>query len=185
MSQLPVPGKVNWNTKLKHAIVFPSVFDVPVGTAPTEYVIGVAKTVSAEGIGYNHEDINGITNWSLGKRTKPSNNKNGIIEIQETEWLYVFLRWLATTDTRFDVKVCELDEAQNPYYGQWAAGQESYLGCFVQPMSKSYNNEGDAPISKVPFTYTVFEWIKDSSRFTIGTGIFLAGATPVPPGTQV
>lgn len=181
--QLPEPGKINWGSHLKFIILYPSTYDLVTGSTQGDYIAGVLDNVEVEGIGYEHEDINGYTNWSLGKNTLPSKNKNGTILIAETDWVYTLLRWLAASDSRFDIRMCELDADQNPKFGQWVPGQESYLGCFVNPISKKYSQDGKMPKAKVPFTYTIFEYQKDGVVVSIGQGIFgKAGLVPtVPP----
>ena len=177
MSALPIPGKIGWRTKLKFVVVYPSEYDIITGSTPVEYILGVVDKVSIDGIGYAHEDINGITNWGLGKQTKPPGNKTGKVLVAETEWCYKLLRWLAATDSRFDIKIVELEQTQNPGYGQWVAGQEAVIGCFVDPISKDYSI-GDMPYATFPFNWTEFKFVEGSAPFYIGSGIFMAGVKP-------
>jgi hypothetical protein len=182
MSALPIPGKIGWRTKLKFCIVYPSEEDLVVGVAAQEYVLGILEGVSIDGIGYAHEDINGITNWGLGKKTKPPASKTGKLLIAENEWCYKFVRWLAANDGKFDIKIVELDAAQNPGFGQWKGGQEACIGCFVDALSKDYK-VGELPYLTTPFSWTQFKFIDTDTGATvyIGSGAFSAGSKPTPP----
>ena len=180
---LPVPGKIGWRTKLKLCIVYPSEEDIaPGGGSSTEYVLGILDSASIDGIGYAHEDINGISNWGLGKKTKPPGSKTGKLVVAENDWCYKLIRWLAANDGKFDIKIVEVDAAQNPGFGQWKGGQEACIGCFIDPLSKDYRI-GELPYLTVQFSWTEFKFIDTDTKATvyIGSGAFVAGAKPTPP----
>jgi len=189
MSELPSPGQVEWHSRLKFSVIYPSELDAgqQADDGPSEFILAVINELSGEGIGYLHEDINGMTNWGLGKKTKPPPSKTGLIVASETEWVYKLLRWLAASNERFDIKVIELENEQNPYFGQWAGGQESYIGCYVDPISKSAEI-GEMPYASIPFSWTIFKFsdVSGGQVVRIGEGLFsAAGLPPSLPGASV
>lgn len=180
MSELPQPGKVNHNTKLKWVLQYPSELDLIIGSGDvTEYVAGTVQRVSVSGIGYKHSKLHSISSWNLGKTTLPSDNQVGTIVVSENHWVYVFLRWLAASDAKFDLRQVEIEEAQNPNQGQWKAGMETYIGCQIEPYEKEYTIEGH-PFATFPFMYDLFKFSKSTGSIYIGAGLFNAGDAPTP-----
>ena len=179
--QINMPNKATWNSKLKYAIIYPSEMDLGANTqeAP-DIILGVVDEVSMDGIGYVHEDINGITKWGLGKRTKPPTGKTGRLIVSELDWVYKFARWLAKSDEYFDLKVIELDEVENPSRGQWVPGQEIYIGCKFEPYGKTYT-VGEEPKSVMPLSWTLFKYSEGDAFFYIGTGFFSPNGQPAQP----
>lgn len=183
MSELPIPGKLPWNDRLKYVIVYPSETVLTGDDEVEEYVIGVVQSIGIDGIGYTHELRNSLSVWGLGLRTKPPNARTGSIIISESDWVYTFLRWLATSDEPFDLKVVEIDEDQNPGRGQWQAGQEAYIGCKVDAYSKEYAI-GEEPFASFPFSWTLMKYMTSSGGVYIGDGQFLSGNKPTLPSTS-
>jgi hypothetical protein len=177
-----MPNKATWNSKLKFSIVYPSEMDLAAaGSENPDVILGVVDEVSIDGIGYVHEDINGITKWGLGLRTKPPTGKTGRTIVSELDWVYKLLRWLAKSDEYFDIKVIELEEAENPSRGQWLAGQENVIGCKVEPFGKTYTI-GEEPKSVIPFRWTLFKYQEGSVYHYIGPGFFSPSGEPARPG---